>query len=316
MGKAIDLTGQRFGRLTVIERDFQYPIEHNLKGGHSYWKCKCDCGNTTTVESYNLRKEKTQSCGCLQKERTSKSNRSIISPGDKFNYLTVIREAQREKHSANDRHIYWLCQCKCGNYITVPSNNLLSKHTTSCGCYKNYRTSQVRGIDLKGKKIGMLTVLELDEEKTQQSRYRYWKCKCDCGNIISKQSAILLSNRVYSCGCLTESVGAHNIQKVLIENNIDFEKEKTFSNFVYEDTKRRPRYDFYLPKYNRLIEFDGEQHYKETNSFFEETLETVQQRDQIKSNYAKNQGYSLVRIPYWEKSNITLDMILGDEYLI
>lgn len=56
-----DLTGQRFGRLTVVE---PYYDEHN----HLRWLCECDCGNTTIVYSNNLTRGNTLSCGCLNKE--------------------------------------------------------------------------------------------------------------------------------------------------------------------------------------------------------------------------------------------------------
>lgn len=59
-----DLTGQRFGRLTVLE------FVPNDKS-NSYWKCKCDCGNETLVAGEKLTRNHTQSCGCLQKEITS-----------------------------------------------------------------------------------------------------------------------------------------------------------------------------------------------------------------------------------------------------
>lgn len=63
-----DLSGQRIGRLLVKER----------RGSDSWrsalWFCKCDCGNECIVSSSNLRKSHTQSCGCLQREATSKAN--------------------------------------------------------------------------------------------------------------------------------------------------------------------------------------------------------------------------------------------------
>lgn len=60
-----DLTGQRFGRLTVLEF---VPTEDNK----SHWKCKCDCGKIITVCGYNIENENTTSCGCLKKETTSR----------------------------------------------------------------------------------------------------------------------------------------------------------------------------------------------------------------------------------------------------
>ncbi len=56
-----DLTGQRFGRLTVIE------FVPNEKS-HSYWKCKCDCGNECVVSTDNLKNANVTSCGCYHKE--------------------------------------------------------------------------------------------------------------------------------------------------------------------------------------------------------------------------------------------------------
>lgn len=69
LGQFIDLTGQKFGRLTVIERG------ENGKNGGTRWQCRCDCGNEklTLTQSCNLRSGKTKSCGCLQREIASKS---------------------------------------------------------------------------------------------------------------------------------------------------------------------------------------------------------------------------------------------------
>ena len=58
----IDLTGERFGRLTVIEFD-------RLQNHKTYWKCACDCGLTVVATGNNLRSGNTKSCGCLHKEK-------------------------------------------------------------------------------------------------------------------------------------------------------------------------------------------------------------------------------------------------------
>ena len=73
-----------------------------------------------------------------------------------------------------------------------------------------------------------------------------------------------------------------------------------------------------MPELNRLIEFDGSQHYNKTNLNWEEQipLQDRQQRDQLKNEWAAAHNIPLVRIPYWERDNITLDMILGNKYLI
>ena len=75
--KFIDLTGQKFGRLTVLKLDYKVK-----KGTHTrnYWLCECDCGNTKIVEGGCLKYGNTKSCGCYNiekiKERSIKHNLS------------------------------------------------------------------------------------------------------------------------------------------------------------------------------------------------------------------------------------------------
>lgn len=66
MKKAPDLTGQRFGRLVVLERNFTYKKA-------AYWICQCDCGTKKTIQSSHLRSGATKSCGCLHDESARKT---------------------------------------------------------------------------------------------------------------------------------------------------------------------------------------------------------------------------------------------------
>ena len=63
MGKLIDLTGQRFNRLKVL--NFDGKTEY----GNIKWFCRCDCGNFTIADSSNLRNGNMKSCGCLRKQK-------------------------------------------------------------------------------------------------------------------------------------------------------------------------------------------------------------------------------------------------------
>lgn len=67
MPKFIDLTGQQFGRLTVLKRD-------ENKGKFITWLCQCDCGNTTIVRGTDLKSGKILSCGCLRKSGCHRSH--------------------------------------------------------------------------------------------------------------------------------------------------------------------------------------------------------------------------------------------------
>jgi hypothetical protein len=66
MGKKLELTGQRFGRLVVIEK----VVEKCNKDRHVIWLCLCDCGGEVKVRGTDLKIGHTQSCGCLQREMT------------------------------------------------------------------------------------------------------------------------------------------------------------------------------------------------------------------------------------------------------
>lgn len=65
MGTFIDLTGQEFGRLTVLEQ------AENSRRGRTRWTCRCECGTERTVRTSDLRSGRTLSCGCLRREATS-----------------------------------------------------------------------------------------------------------------------------------------------------------------------------------------------------------------------------------------------------
>ena len=69
MPRLIDLTGQRFGRLTVIRRaeDYISPKGH----ARAQWLCQCSCGNKTVVIGNDLRRQRTKSCGCYLSESST-----------------------------------------------------------------------------------------------------------------------------------------------------------------------------------------------------------------------------------------------------
>jgi hypothetical protein len=124
----IDLLGQKFGKLTVIE-EAEPRIYDN---GHrkNMWKCRCECGNVTIVPVDRLMGGHTKSCGCLRNEYLHKRHYKDLK-GETFGKLYVVDLADiRDKYS----HIYWHCKCECGNELNVSSTQLITGHTKSCGC--------------------------------------------------------------------------------------------------------------------------------------------------------------------------------------
>lgn len=120
-GHVEDLTGQRFGRLTVTG-----PAEKN-RSGHVCWHCRCDCGNETVVVASRLKSGKTKSCGCLKHRASLKA---LDLTGRRFGRLTVLSRAGKDRH----QNVYWHCRCDCGKELDVASGSLLRGVTRSCGC--------------------------------------------------------------------------------------------------------------------------------------------------------------------------------------
>lgn len=292
MGKKIDLTNQKFGMWTVLEET----PERDAAGG-IMWKCQCECGTIKNVNGQSLRKGKSTCCGCV------KQNQSNEMIGKKFGMLTVIEKMQERTINGS---IQWKCKCDCGNECIRSTVGLHRKdRIQNCGCY-----NKTTNLDLSiiGEKFNKLTVLEY----VGKSMY---KCKCECGNekIIRRDS--LTTGNTTSCGCINYSIGEKNIENILKINNISFKSQYTLPELKLK------KFDFAIFKNNqviRLIEFDGQQHYNDISGIWNspESLEDIQQRDKEKNNWAKEHGIPLVRIPYWERDNITLDMIMGNKYLI
>lgn len=129
MGKLIDLTGQRFGTLTVIERD------HNKwKDEQAHWICKCDCGKTTVVLGGNLRRGISKTCGA-NIHKKGQNMRDLT--GQRFGRLTVIERGKTGKPGI----VNWLCKCDCGNYKEINAYSLHAGLTQSCGCYRDEQIS-------------------------------------------------------------------------------------------------------------------------------------------------------------------------------
>lgn len=88
VSKAIDLTGQRFGRLTIIERG------PNSPSGSARWRCKCDCGNETLSSAAALRSGHTRSCGCLGLEHATQAK---IKHGETHERLYDVWAAMKRR---------------------------------------------------------------------------------------------------------------------------------------------------------------------------------------------------------------------------
>lgn len=299
-----NLIGKQYNAWTVIG-----DAQRSGSDGH-YWICQCECGTIKEVSGNSLKRERSKSCGCWKKAKLS--NRVDLT-GQKFDRLTVLRKNEELKEYGNT---YWTCQCECGNICNKTTTYL---HRTnffhSCGCYQKEQIANLGKKDLLNQTFGKLTVIEELPERSNQGNI-IWLCRCECGNLIKVPTNSLTTGNTSSCGCINYSIGEKNIENILKNEQINFISQYT------ESSLKRKRFDFAIlsneNKLLRLIEFDGKQHYKDISGVWNstETLEAIQIRDQDKNLWAKEHNIPLVRIPYWERDKITLDMIMGDQYLV
>lgn len=105
----VDLTGQRFGMLTVIER------AGNTPSGSALWRCRCDCGNETVVRTAVLNNGHTTSCGCQKLQ-------------------------SRLRHGMNDTPLYssWECMIsRCYNPNNIGYDNYGGRGISVCDDWRN-----------------------------------------------------------------------------------------------------------------------------------------------------------------------------------
>jgi hypothetical protein len=292
-----DLTGKRFGNLTVL-----YFSGHKQKSRlRRYWHCKCDCGEELDVEISSLTSGHTKSCGCLSKNDLT---------GRRFGKLTVIEKDNywSKEYGATT----YECECDCGNIKYIRSSSLVTGNIRSCGCINK----EIE--DLVGQQFGELTVLRFVEKKYyEETSINMWECECTCGNVVTVAQNNLKSGNTLSCGCLTRSRGEIAISNILKRWGYTFKEQ-----FRFKDCKCKYTlpFDFVLLDQNSkilcLIEFDGLFHYKAirypnmTQEQADENLKTTHIRDEIKNQYCKENSIPLIRVPYWELYNDNLEYFL------
>lgn len=99
MGKFIDLSGQRFGRLTVIRRA-------ENKRGRVAWLCRCDCGANTIASADKLRSGHTQSCGCIHKKQLTLRNTVHNGCGTRLYCIWAHIRSRCYKETCKDFPLY------------------------------------------------------------------------------------------------------------------------------------------------------------------------------------------------------------------
>jgi hypothetical protein len=147
--------------------------------------------------------------------------------------------------------------------------------------------------------------------------YVNWKSKviinCNRHGDFIQQSGKHINGQ--GCPKCKMSHGERKIEQFLIKNKLQYKHQHTFSDCVVPGTKTRLKFDFFIPKFNLGIEYDGEQHFKPrnfgniSNERANLNFKRIKYLDNLKNDYAKKNNIFLIRIPY--KKLKVIDKILS-----
>lgn len=188
----IDLTGSRYGRLTVIGRD------RVADNGQLLWLCRCDCGNHKAVLGASLKSGNTKSCGCA-------TGRFVDEVGNRYGRLVVLSYEHDKRNGA-----LWVCRCDCGNEVVVRGGQLRRGITQSCGCLRLERLKE--RISLPHGVAAMKHVFD-GMRRNARRRNLEWK-------LTDEQLILLTQKPCHYCGGLPVQIG-RGVNGDFVYNGLD-----------------------------------------------------------------------------------------------
>ena len=245
------------------------------------------CGNTYDVLPSNfLRGNRCPYCYRASKQKTNSQFKQEIKNlvGDDYTFLDPYQgnyTKLRVKHN------------KCGNIYKVKPNSFLQGRRCP-KCFGNDKKAD----NLFKKEVSNLVGDDytfLDSYVNNHTKIRVKHNECGHVYYVAPTEFISHNTRCPYCNI---PKGEDLINKILISLDIKHEYQKTFNDL--RDTQLLS-YDFYIPDQNILIEYQGQQHYEPVDYFGGKDKFKIQQKhDKLKSDYAKNHGYTLIAVPYTE----------------
>jgi len=138
----------------------------------------------------------------------------------------------------------------------------------------------------------------------------------NCGNkYLARWANFTQGYRCPYCSDSNNSKGTKIIEKFLKTNGYKYVREKEYDDLVNEETNRHFRFDFFVPKFNLIIEFDGEQHFHSTGAFFpQEKVDKIKFFDSIKNKYCEDNSINLIRYDYIQLKNNELKNLLKEDF--
>ena len=262
-------------------------------------RCK-KCGNNWDMLPSNIKKG--QGCKKCLSQNNKKTNEQFK---EELFQLWGSRYTPLEKYKGSSVKILCLCN-RCNREWKVRPDAILAKdRPRGCPFCKADSTRKrcVKGIDVFEFEIG--------EDFSVLSDYINARTKIkilhkECGRSFWCTPDNFLKTKC--CTACKQSFGEKKVKDFLLRHHFIFEEQKRFKDCR---DKRALPFDFYLPKQNIVIEYDGIQHFEKVD-FFEGPygFEYTQRHDNIKNNYCKEKNIWLIRVSYKENVDTKLERLL------
>ena len=253
--------------------------------GHELRKCKL-CGTIFDTTKGANKIYCSHECAINDISHNQLTNRELIVCKECGNSFEAVKSAHQSFCSMDCKYS-WLKRHPSQNTVKMLANR---KRSSVDNFYLKYNN--------------MDTTIELLDEYIPGNKIH---CKCKIHGQEFYMTPYNILEGKNGCTQCYMSKGENKIGQYLTSNNIDY-----CMYYKFDDCKdqRALPFDFYLPDYNILIEYDGEQHYHPVNyggisdEEANKNFNVVQKHDRIKTNYCKQHGIPLIRIPYFEYDNI------------
>lgn len=284
------------------------------KNSHECIKVICDyCGEAYYPIASNYNNRKNKEFDACDKCRTLKGRDSTLwqRKNNTFNKLNnickqndyILLTDESEYKNGYSTIVY---QCKKHGVQYSNAEMMLSgRLCKECGYEIAAKKTTLSSEHVKNKIEAFNGNKLLNAEEYAGARVRNLNILCACGNVyttcfndyMNRDSA----KRCPVCSGKISS-GEFAVKQVLENHHINFIQQKTFDGC--KDKNLLP-FDFYLPDYNMMIEYDGKQHYEPVEYFGgKESFDYTVRHDAIKNEYCKDNNIDILRIPYWYEDNI------------
>lgn len=286
-------------------------LEDEIYMGNTYkhnWICK-KCGKVFQRVWYAVKNQNQINCLYCKNQQSILMHKSMVDSIEGYEYINSYFKGDRlpsnkisKKLTLEIKHKY------CDNVIFIRSTSFINDNQRCGKCCQKYENSFAYHIEVE---LGEPLDKYWDFEKNTVNPYHIWKSGTEyvcikCTETEYHESYEIKCNNFYTgyrCPVCSSSKGEKRVKAWLDVNNIDYVPQKEFEKLIGLGGGNLS-YDFYMPDYNLLIEYQGQYHDGTVSNQTKKQYEKQQEHDRRKREYAKENGIELLEIWYWDFDNI------------